>query len=218
MPWFTSKRERWLWGWALATLAAIYTSAIFAGALIDALGSEVLLGIAFAAGLVLSCAAVVGMALTGRVWGEVWVTVAVVVVFAMIPVRSGVSAVERSHLFEYGLFAVLLYEALVERKNNGTDIRLPGLVAILTSASFGWMDEAVQAFVPTRVYDLRDVAVNALAGLVAVGAFGALRWGRRRVAGAAARRSRDGQPREMKTVPEWDLQCTLTSLSWCDVG
>ena len=181
MSWFNSTRERWLWALALATLIAIYASALFAGSLVDTFGSETVLGVAFGAGLVAAVTAVVGMALTGRSRAEFWVALAVTAVYAMIPVRSGVVAIERTHLFEYGLLAVLLYEALAERKRNGGAIRLPALAAILSASAFGWLDEAVQALVPTRVYDLRDVGINALAALVAVSAFAALRWGRERV-------------------------------------
>lgn len=178
MTQFTSKTERRLWVWALACLCAIYLSAFFAGALVEVLGSQLLLGVTFAAGLALSCVAVVGMALTGRIRGEVWVGLAVAVVFAMVPVRFGVPPLERTHLFEYGLFSVLVHQALVERRKNGAPVRLPGLFAILVTAAFGWLDEALQMFVPSRVYDLRDVMVNSLAGIVAVSAFGALRFGR----------------------------------------
>jgi VanZ family protein len=98
----------------------------------------------------------------------------------MIPVRSRITPIERTHLFEYGLLAVLLYEALKERKRNGGAVRLSGVSAILATAFFGWLDEAVQAYVPNRVYDHRDVGINALAAIVAVGALTALRWGRER--------------------------------------
>jgi hypothetical protein len=91
------------------------------------------------------------MAITGKPRGEVWVAVAVAAVYAMIPVRSGVGAMERTHLFEFGLLAVFLYEALAERKLHSGGVRLPGLVAILATTVFGWLDEAVQALIPARV-------------------------------------------------------------------
>ena len=42
------------------------------------------------------------------------------------------------------------------------------------------VDEGIQAILPTRVYDVRDVAFNAVAGLLAVSAMVALSWAQRR--------------------------------------
>jgi len=36
------------------------------------------------------------------------------------------------------------------------------------TAAVGWIDEGVQHLLPNRVYDLRDVALNAAAGLLAI--------------------------------------------------
>lgn len=180
MAWFTSTRERRLWGWALAVLAAIQAAAVFAGALVEAIGSAALLGAAFAAGFALAIAAGVGIALGRRPPAEAWVALGVAATFLMIPVRSGVPALERTHLFEYGLLAVLIYEALTERKAKAGAAHLPAVTAIVAAALLGWMDEALQGLVPGRVYDLRDVALNALAALVAVTAVAGLRWGRAR--------------------------------------
>lgn len=185
MTWFTSARERQLWTWVLAILAAISASAVFAGSLVDVLGSQALLGVAFAAGFALAVAAVVGIGVRGPQQARVWVAVGVLAAVAMIPVRSGISALERTHVFEYGLFAVLLYEALAERTSHGARLPLPGLVAICIASLLGWLDEAVQALVPNRVYDLRDVVTNALAAGVAVSAVALIRWGRRRSVAAS---------------------------------
>ena len=57
---------------------------------------------------------------------------------------------------------------------------VPAVLAIVATALLGWLDEAIQLFLPDRVYDLRDVGFNALAGLMAVVASAALAWARRR--------------------------------------
>ncbi|MCK5438817.1 MAG: hypothetical protein KAI97_02685 [Gemmatimonadetes bacterium] len=48
------------------------------------------------------------------------------------------------------------------------------------TALLSWLDEGIQALLPSRVYDLRDVGVNALAGLMAIAASLALARARRR--------------------------------------
>lgn len=105
--------------------------------------------------------------------------VGVIAVCGMVVVRMGIAPLGRTHLFEYGLLAVLIYEALVERKRHDRSVPAPAVSAVLITALLGWIDEGVQAFLPNRVYDLRDVGVNALAGLVATMARIALAWARR---------------------------------------
>ena len=44
------------------------------------------------------------------------------------------------------------------------------IACALFVAAAGWIDEGIQALLPSRFYDLRDVAFNAAAGLMALGA------------------------------------------------
>lgn len=181
---FASPRERRLWLAALAVLLAIYASIPLAGRLAEWLQNHGLMNaVAFSFGgaFLAAVAAVFGLGLRRRPTpAELWVGVAVTVAFVMIVVRMGVSPVERTHLFEYGLLAVLLYEAAAERRRAGGRTPSPALVAVALTATLGWGDEAIQSYLPGRVYDLRDVGVNALAGLVATGAAATLAWIRRR--------------------------------------
>lgn len=161
-------------------MLAIYSSIGLAGTLARVLREQDLLGVAFGAGLLIVIAAVVGIAVHTRPRaGEIWVAVGVVAVYGMVIVRMGVTSLERTHLFEYGLLAVLIYEALLERRRNEWRVPVPAVLAVLITALLGWADEGVQALLPNRVYDLRDVAINALAGVVATTARIALGWARR---------------------------------------
>ena len=67
----------------------------------------------------------------------------------------------RSHLFEYGLVAMLIDQALTERRRNGRRVPVPPLLALVATALLGWIDEGIQAFLPNRVYDIVDVGQNA---------------------------------------------------------
>jgi VanZ family protein len=51
---------------------------------------------------------------------------------------------------------------------------------VVVTALLGWLDEGIQAVLPNRVYDIRDVGVNALAGLLAIAASLVLEWARGR--------------------------------------
>jgi VanZ family protein len=86
---------------------------------------------------------------------------------------------ERSHLVEYGVVAVFIYEALTERASQGRRVPLPALLAVVATSLVGALDECIQAFLPSRVFDPIDILFNVLAGVMAVVASAALSWARR---------------------------------------
>ena len=86
---------------------------------------------------------------------------------------------ERSHLIEYGVVGVLIYEALTERKSQGRPVPLPPVLAVLVTVALGALDEGIQWLLPNRVFDPVDILFNTLAGTMAVAASVALAWARR---------------------------------------
>jgi VanZ family protein len=94
---------------------------------------------------------------------------------------------ERVHFLEYGLVGGLVYSALRERRRNrleaaeplGPATRFAGPVAIVVNGLAGWSDEGIQALLPQRVYELHDVAMNVLAGTLAISAMAARGWAAR---------------------------------------
>lgn len=98
---------------------------------------------------------------------------------------------EAMHFVQYGLVAVLVYEALAERKKArpaeaevagkaGWLVRWPALGALALTGAAGWLDEGIQHLLPSRYYDLRDVFFNAAAALLAVAAVAGRKWARRK--------------------------------------
>jgi hypothetical protein len=180
MSWFTSKRERRLWLWAMAVMVAIYSTLGLARTLAGALRNEGLLGASFLLGLVLLVAAVVTQGLRMRLRGaELGVALGVLGVYLLLLLRMTIPE-ERTHLIEYTAVALLIYEALMERASHGRRVPAPALLAVALTALLGLLDEGIQGLLPNRVYDIRDVGFNALAGGMAVGASLALAWARRR--------------------------------------
>ncbi len=169
MSLFTSKRERRLWLWAVTVVVAIYSTLGLAGTLAAALRQRNLLNASFALGFLMVVAAIVGSGLKMRPgWRQIWVALGIIAVYGMVMVRVFISLEERTHLFEYGIVAILIYQALIERARNGRKILVPAIFAIVVTALLGWLDEGIQAILPNRVYDIRDVGFNALAGLMAI--------------------------------------------------
>lgn len=165
---FTSDRERRLWLYILAVMLAIYSTLSPAQKLAAALRERGLLGVSSGAVML-----VVGIVIAvhwaksrpGRL--EVVAGLGVVAAYLATMVRLPVPEA-RSHLFEYGLVAMLIDQALTERRRNGRRVPVPPLLALVATAGLGWIDEGIQAFLPNRVYDLVDVGQNAGFALLAI--------------------------------------------------
>lgn len=97
---------------------------------------------------------------------------------ALVVLGAGVGALvlglaipeERLHFLQYGLMAVLARRAVAPRLGGWAQY----LAAVAIAAAAGWGDELVQGLLPGRVYDLRDVAINASAALLAMAGYEAL--------------------------------------------
>lgn len=71
---------------------------------------------------------------------------------------------ERVHFLQFGFLTLLARWAFAAHLPPARQYVAAGLVA----GAAGWVDEAIQHFLPDRVYDLRDVALNAVAVLLAL--------------------------------------------------
>ena len=185
MPLFSSTRERWLWLWTLAVVAAIASSLWVGGELAGALRDLEALDEALSVGLFLLGMLLVGAtAVLQGVWArpgrlELAVAAGIVAVYLLVFLRMAVLE-ERSHLIEYGVLGVFVYAALAERARQGRRVPLPAVLAFLATSAVGLLDECLQLWVPDRVFDPWDILFNVLAAGMAVGASVALGWARRR--------------------------------------
>ena len=168
-PVFTSRRERRLWLWALIVVVAIYSTLGLAGRLAEVLGEHPSLPAVFFFLMLLTVAAIVGSGLKRRPGRrDVWIALGVTAVYGMMVLRMGVSPAERTHLMEYSVVAVLIYQALRERSENGRRVPVPAVVALGATVLVGWIDEGIQAVLPNRVYDNFDVFSNFVAAVIGI--------------------------------------------------
>ena len=176
---FKSSRERRLWYLALAVLVAIYSTLGLASTLAGTLRSKGILSDSIWLGIALVSATVFahGLRLRPRK-AEIAAWLGIAAVYLFILIRMALPE-ERSHLIEYSVLAVFIHEALRERKKSGGKVPFPYLIAILTTTLFGAIDEGIQVLLPSRVFDLYDIAFNALAGLLAIVSSLLLTWIRR---------------------------------------
>jgi hypothetical protein len=176
---FTSDRERHLWIWTLVVVVAIYSTLGLASMLAEVLYNQNLSAVAFLASMLLVGLTILTQGLKTRPGGaEIGVGLGIAVVYFMVFVRLTIP--ERSHLIEYGVVAVFIYEALTERASQGRRVPVPALLAILATLLVGAVDEFIQLILPSRVFEWTDILFNVLAGVMAVAAMVALGWARRR--------------------------------------
>ena len=166
---FTSEKERRLWIWALVVLIAIYATLFFGGRLIDFMVERrfVEQSTFYLFLLMITAFIFSGWKSPGRRL-EFWIYAGVIAVYGMALLRMDLTTAERSHMFEYGLLAILIYEALVERRLNGAKVKIPALIAILGVGTIGVLDECIQYFIPYRVFDIVDIGFNYLASAFGV--------------------------------------------------
>jgi len=177
---FASDRERRLWAWTLAVVVAIYSTLGLARTLAGVLRDEGLLVASFAFGMVLVGATVVVLGLRKRPGAaEIGIALGIAAAYFMVMLRMALPE-ERTHLIEYGVVAVFIHEALKERARQGRRVPIPALLAIAAASVVGVIDECIQAFIPSRVFDPEDILFNFLAALMAVVSSVALSWARRR--------------------------------------
>lgn len=182
---FTSARERRLWLWTGIVLATIYSTLGPAATVAAFLRERGLLRISVTLFVLLVVGGVAWRWLRRRPRpAEIAVALGIAGVYAMTWFRIPIPE-ERTHLIEYGVVALLIHQALLERRRHGRRVPLPALLALVATALLGLLDEGVQALLPNRVYDPIDVGFNAFAAVLAIGASVTLAWVRRRVAGRA---------------------------------
>ena len=156
-------------------VVAIYATLGLARSLAGILG-EGDQGALFGLGMVLVVAAMFTQRVGTRPgWAELGVWIGASAVYLLVFVRMAVPA-ERSHLIEYGVVALFVYEALTERRRQGHAVPAPALLASAVTTLVGTVDESLQLLIPSRVFDWRDILFNALAAMMAVTTSAATGW------------------------------------------
>lgn len=165
-------RERRLWLWAVVVAVVIFTAADLARAVSEALHRSGLPASGpnlFSIGMLLIGIMILVQGLRGRPRGvEVGFAVGLVAI-TVLGLARGLSEAERSHLIEYAVLALIVYEALVERRRCGRPVPVPAVLAIGVTTLVGTLDECIQILLPNRTFDWFDIGFDFLASVLAVG-------------------------------------------------
>lgn len=173
---FTSKREQQLWCYAALIISTIYATLGLAQMLAKVLRNRGLFDGVFAVGMLLIILAIVAQAFKIKRSGiEIVVFLGIIGVYLIVLARMAIPE-ERSHLIEYSVLALFILEALQERAKQGRSMPMSGLSTIVITSILGIVDEYIQALLPHRVFDYRDILFNCLAACMAVGGSLMLTW------------------------------------------
>lgn len=165
----TSKKERKLWISVVLVVIAIYASLFLGGRFIDLMiERRILEQSTFYVFLLLILTFIVSGWKSASKRLEYWIYAGVIAVYGMALFRLDITTAERSHMFEYGMLSILIYEALIERRRNGEGVKVPVLTSILSAGTIGLLDECFQFFISYRVFDIIDIGFNYLASAFGV--------------------------------------------------
>ncbi len=98
--------------------------------------------------------------------------IVIFLIYAALIVYLTPTIAEKVHLLEYGLLSYLalrVFSANGGSASGGKDMRscdVAYLYTIGTVAVIGYIDEFIQKFLPNRFYDINDVILNILSGLL----------------------------------------------------
>lgn len=175
---FTTRRERILWLLTTAVVIAIYSTLGLATTLAEELTNRELMDNISALGFLVVLAAVLLFGMRRRIPGAATIAIAggATAVFVLVFLRMA-SPIERSHLIEYSLLAILIREALYERAAAGRPVPRPALLAVGLASLVGLLDELIQLIIPIRVFDPVDIGFNTLAATMGVVVSSVIGWG-----------------------------------------
>lgn len=122
---------------------------------------------------VMACFAVPAIVLLRVLWrrgilghARTWLVIAGAVTAYAIAIRRTMTMEESLHLVEYGLVGILA-RLSVPPSWSGARAWLGGW---LGAVILGWLDEGIQALLPSRHYDVGDVMLNAMAAALPLAA------------------------------------------------
>ncbi len=179
IPLFTSYREKYLWGWVLLIIIAIFSTLFIGKPLANQLRDQDVQAIFFGIGLLLVTVSVISYGVQtspGKI--EMSTLIGVIAVYLLFIFRLG--APERSHLIEFSVLAVFIHKAFIERSQQKKLLFHPAFFALITTFFIGVVDESIQLFLPNRVFDLEDLIFNGIAALMAVFSNLLLTWTKKR--------------------------------------
>jgi len=165
---FVSRREIRLWMVAISVILAIYSTLGMVRDWFQFLESS-----NWGAGIFIGgCSSILIFVVTQEItkiprWKEIIVAIGVALTYFLV-IKYTDQIEQRIHVITYGVVALLIHAAMLERVTHGHHIPASSLIAMAIAASLGTIDELIQLTLQSRVFALRDIQYNILASVMAV--------------------------------------------------
>lgn len=181
MAFFSSLREKRLWTAVVLVVLGIYASLGVVRPLADALTDRGIFDDCFILSFFLIGFSLLFYGLKSKTskW-DIGIWIGIIASYIMVFARIS-NPVERTHIMEFGVVAILILEALRERKANGKPVFNPPIIAFFATTLIGVIDECIQWFIPNRVFDTEDMQFNGIAAFMAISSSVVLRFARQRL-------------------------------------
>lgn len=178
---FKSGNERKFWLLSLVTVIAIYISAFVSYPIAGFLRERGLIEITFFIGFILIISTILTFQFKKRPhWQEIAVWIGIISVYLMMFVRIEVPE-ERTHIIEYSILALFIFEACSERMKQEKVVWKPALYALTLTSLLGVIDECIQYMIPNRMFDIFDILFNIFAAFMAICSIIIIAWIKRKL-------------------------------------
>ncbi len=175
MIYFKSTYEKRLWIYVIIVIAVIFSTLFMGRPLSKLIENQLIQSLLFLFGTFMIGITTIAHGLTLQTKKiKIAVLLGFLSIYVLIFLRLGLS--ERSHLIEYGVLALFIHKALIERFNNTRQIKISGWLALILTILIGVIDELIQLYIPDRIFDPYDIVFNCLAAIMAIGTSIVIQW------------------------------------------
>ena len=170
-----SRREKRLWIWGLVVYATILSTLFLGQPLRFLMQNQDVQAFLFLSGMILVAVIIIAHGIRTRPKrNEIAVWLGIITVYLLFFLRLGLA--ERSHLIEYSVLAIIIHKALFVRYRRKNQSSTSYLHALVLTFLLGLIDEALQLFIPNRMFDPLDILFNGIAITFALGANMTITW------------------------------------------
>jgi hypothetical protein len=177
---FTSKKEKILWFSAIFVVVIIYSTLFIGQPLAKYFESQNIQAVYFIIGMIMVGMVISIHAIFGKATKiEIAALIGIITIYFMLFLRLGLA--ERSHLIEYSILAIIIHKALITRKENLKLKQSAAVLGVVLTLLISILDEALQLFIPSRVFDYYDIIFNAIVIITAIGFYSLVQWIKERI-------------------------------------
>ena len=105
----------------------------------------------------------------------VWISIFMILLVLLQLSKFMIVPEEKIHFLQYGILGYFLFKAILHSIINSrkiysfnTSVIVSGFLALIFCSFIGFLDEIIQYYLPSRVYDIRDIIWNSIGGLFGI--------------------------------------------------